>query len=592
MLDDLEPTRVVSAAQRAAAASPSGAAMTAPSPIDDGDLADIVAAVAREDRPAAASLAKAALGRGLEHPLVLVLVAEALETEGDPSQAAALLQKAAALAPDGLEVWRRLGRLLAAQGMQTEAAAAFDQALAIAPTALPILLDAGVASFRSGDLKTAEDRYRRAAELAPHEAEPLAALAAIAARKGDVAQARVQAERALRLQPDSISAHMAIGRADLSDGAADRAEVRMSELLGRSDLNHDSRVGALDLRAEALDRLDRAADAFADYTARNSILERLHAPRMANERRIDQARRLNAYFARAPAQPWRRPAGRDEEGARAARGHVFLLGFPRSGTTLLEKALAGHSDVVTLDEVDHLIEIADPLLDEVEDLARLSPEAADAHRQVYWRGVRETVGESLPGKVVVDKMPLHTAALPVIAKLFPDARILFAVRDPRDVALSCFRRRFQINAAMFEFLTLDGAARYYDQVMALAKIYRGLLPLAVHEVRYESMVADFDQQMRRVLGFIGLDWDQNVAGFAERAAAAPRTPSGPQLARGLNTDGVAQWRRYERQMAPVAGLLEPWASHFGYPPAGSSVDAAVKSWGFGFRVVHRPLWRG
>ena len=557
----------------------------------DRDLADILAAVTREDRAAAARLAKAALGRGVEHPLVLVLVAEALEAEGDEPQAVALLRKAAGLAPDGLEVWRRLGRLLAAQGMLAEAAAAFDEALAIDPDVLPILIDAGVVSFRRGDLRTAEDRYRRAAELAPQEAEPLAALAAIAARRGNVAQARAQAERALRLQPDSISAQMAIGRADLLDGAADLAERRMSDLLDRPDLSDDGRVGALDLRAEALDRLDRPAEAFADYTARNSILERIHGSRIggaANERRVDQARRLLAYFARAPAEPWRRPAGRDEEGARTAAGHVFLLGFPRSGTTLLEKALAGHAGVATLEEVDHLIEIADPLLADPEGLARLSIEAADAHRQVYWRGVRETAGENLRGKVVVDKMPLHTAALPVIAKLFPDAKILFAVRDPRDVALSCFRRRFQINAAMFEFLTLDGAARYYGQVMALAKTYRRLLPLAVHEVRYESMVADFEQEVRRLLAFIGLDWDQNVAGFAERAAAAPKTPSGPQLARGLNTDGVAQWERYERQMGRVVDLLEPWTSHFGYPPAASSAGAVAKTWGFGFRVIHTP----
>jgi hypothetical protein len=159
-------------------------------------------------------------------------------------------------------------------------------------------------------------------------------------------------------------------------------------------------------------------------------------------------------------------------------------------------------------------------------------------------------------------------ALPVICKLFPRAKILFALRDPRDVVFSCFRRRFQINSAMFEFLNLEDAARYYDQVMVLARIYRSLLPLSVLEVRHEAMVADFEAEVRGVLNFIGLEWDSAIPHFAESAPANPRTPSDIQLARGLNADGIGQWRRYEPQLAPVLGILEPWVKQFGYPAHG------------------------
>ena len=184
----------------------------------------------------------------------------------------------------------------------------------------------------------------------------------------------------------------------------------------------------------------------------------------------------------------------------------------------------------------------------------------------------------------MDKLPLpHTTrALPLIAKLFPDAKILFALRDPRDVVLSCFRRRFQINAAMYEFLTLEGAARYYDQVMGLAKLYRSLLPLKVVEVRHEDMVADFDGEMAKVLDFIGVGWDDAVRGFAERARERAVTPSDPQLARGLNADGVGQWRRYGPQIAPVSEWLEPWAQYFGYPAA--PPPEPRRTWGYDFQV--------
>jgi tetratricopeptide (TPR) repeat protein len=553
--------------------------MITPSQTAERDLAEIVATVTRGERNLAIAMAAAALGRGLEHPLVLVLAAEGLEEQGHAQQAVDLLRKATILAPDGLEVWRRLGRLLATQGMLADALTAFDEALAIDPDAYPVLIDAGAASYKLSDLKASHGYYRRAAELAPEEAEPLSALAVIAARREEPKEARALAERALALRPDSLSAQMALGRADLLDGSASLAEARMTAVLGRPDLTEESRIGVLDLRAEARDVLDRAADAFADYAARNAILHRINAPRVERElqeRRVDQARRLATYFAATPAEPWRARTGKDTDVARTARGHVFLLGFPRSGTTLLEKVLASHPGVVTLEEIDHLGKAGEHLLGSnaaLKWLSTLTTVEADACRQTYWRGVRGTIGGEISDKLLVDKMPLHTIALPVIAKLFPDAKILFAVRDPRDVVLSCFRRRFQINSAMYEFLTLEGAARYYDQVMLLAKIYRALLPLDIHELRHEALVADFEGEVRKVLAFIGVDWDPAVRGFAARARASLRTPSDPQVARGLNADGVGQWCRYERSLAPVLEILAPWVDHFSYSGAVSPVQS-------------------
>lgn len=300
-------------------------------------------------------------------------------------------------------------------------------------------------------------------------------------------------------------------------------------------------------------------------------LERTHAARIAQElpeRRIDQARRLARHFAGVRADAWHARSGTDTVGASVARGHVFLLGFPRSGTTLIEKALASHPDFVALEEVDHLAAAGGHLLANeggLQGLERLTPAEAQACREACWRGVAQTLGDAWQGRFVVDKMPLHTVALPLIARLFPDAHILFALRDPRDVVFSCFRRRFQINAAMFELLTLEGAARYYDAVMTLARTCRALLPLAVHEVRHEAMIAGFEAEVRVALGFIGADWNTAVHDFAARAGATPHTPSDLQLRRGLNAEGVGQWRRYEARLTPVRGLLDPWAAHFGYP---------------------------
>jgi hypothetical protein len=169
------------------------------------------------------------------------------------------------------------------------------------------------------------------------------------------------------------------------------------------------------------------------------------------------------------------------------------------------------------------------------------------------------------GKVVVDKMPLYTTKLPVIFKLFPGVKVLFALRDPRDVVFSCFRRPFQINSGMYQFVTLDGAARFYDAVMSLMEVYKQVLPLDVHTIRYESFVSDFEGEARAVCEFLGVDWSESLHDFAAVARERRiRTPSAAQVRAGLYSTGAGQWRRYAKHLEPILPILQPWVERFGY----------------------------
>jgi hypothetical protein len=134
--------------------------------------------------------------------------------------------------------------------------------------------------------------------------------------------------------------------------------------------------------------------------------------------------------------------------------------------------------------------------------------------------------------------------------------------------LSCFRRRFGMNAGMYQLLTLDGAAAYYDAIMRLSELYSDLLPRPRHEVRYESLVEDFEGTARAACDFLGLEWHEAMRDFAAKARSRGiSTPSAAQVARGLNREGQGAWRRYREQMAPVLPLLDPWVRRFGYQPA-------------------------
>jgi hypothetical protein len=165
--------------------------------------------------------------------------------------------------------------------------------------------------------------------------------------------------------------------------------------------------------------------------------------------------------------------------------------------------------------------------------------------------------------VFVDKHPLSTVRLPLIFKVFPDAKIIFTVRDPRDVVLSCFRRSFRMNAVNYEFNDLERAARMYDAVMTAGATYFARLPLKVHQVRYEDLVADFEREGRALCEFLGVAWTDKLKDFAatDRAIA---TPSSTQVRRGLYEEGAGQWRNYAEPMATVIPILHPWIERFGY----------------------------
>jgi hypothetical protein len=346
------------------------------------------------------------------------------------------------------------------------------------------------------------------------------------------------------------------------------AEQRMRDLLAEPELGRGDRGSALGVLADALNGLRKITEAFEAYVLSNEITREIFADRVAgpSARLSDRVVRLIDAFGHESADRWSgAPLAKDEPTPEVA-AHVFLVGFPRSGTTLLEQVLASHDGVVTLEEKHTLTKAESELQNDVTQLDRLATLSADdaaRYRRNYWRVVNTFSDPG--GKVFIDKMPISSISLPVIAKLFPNAKILFARRDPRDVVLSCFRRAFMANPMTYTFTTLEGTARFYDSVMTLSDLYRRVLPLPVHEVRYERLVTDFEGETKQVCAFLGLEWDEAMREFAAAAAARTvTTPSAVQVRRGLYQEGQGQWRPYAEQLAPVLPILEPWIGPKGY----------------------------
>jgi tetratricopeptide (TPR) repeat protein len=462
---------------------------------------------------------------------------------GDFEGALAALAKAAALRPGEIGVQFNFAGALAQAGRAEEAAAALLTAAGRLPDDSPALLDLARALSALVRYDDAESLYRRAPS---HEASWL--------ERGQML------ERGNRL--DRLPALIAEARESgldlpyLNALALDR-EGRSDEALAAALAIPPDEVPArrLALIGRLADKAGDAARAFAAYAEMNAIAAaadpqmrgqaaayRAHVAALAEMMTPDYAARWR------PVAPGERPAP------------VFLVGFPRSGTTLLDTLLMGHPALNVLEEVPLLERSAAAL----GDFARL-PELDEAEtrrlRALYFEAL-----DPADGRTVVDKLPLNLLGAPLIHRLFPDAKFIFAARHPCDVVLSCFMQPFDLNPAMANFLDLADSARLYALALGFWERAREILPLDVHTIRYEDLVEDKEAEMRSLLAFLGLPWNGRV--LDNEATAAERgpivTPSYAQVAQPIYKRARGRWERYRAQLAPVLPILAPWAEKMGY----------------------------
>lgn len=527
-----------------------------------------VAAFQRRAFAEAAGFAQQVLSQFGEDANALMILAGIRSEAGDTGGSIELYERARAAMPSHIHVLSNLAAAYRATGRLHEARIVLEEALQIDRRFAIGHNNLGNVLLDIGDREGAKRAYERAVVVQPNYAEPVAGLARIAEEEHRLDDARRLAERALSLQAGNVSAVMTRARAVYRLGDAARAAADLQALLRSQGLSPTNRVVSEGYFGEALNELGRYNEAFAAFTRANQQQYAQSAAALAQDQgplSPKAVERLTAFIEGVDLSTWR-PAPTSSDPA-----PVFLIGFPRSGTTLLDQILASHPKITTLEERDTLVDSATALVRPEGDFdfwATISDTDLEQLRVFYWQQVQTgLLGERMKD-VFVDKMPLNAVLLPVIYRLFPDAKVVFAVRDPRDVVLSCYQQRFGMNVAMFQLLRLDTAARYYDAVMRLVRACQSKLPLTVHEVRYEAVVSDFDATVGGVLEFLGVPWDDAVRNYAETAKTrAIGTPSASQVVQPLYGTAQGKWQNYRSFLQPVLPVLEPWVRSFGYEPS-------------------------
>jgi hypothetical protein len=252
---------------------------------------------------------------------------------------------------------------------------------------------------------------------------------------------------------------------------------------------------------------------------------------------------------------------------------AVLAGFPRSGTTLLEQVLDSHPGLVSSDEREAFGRDIFPAMWLTEKTRVPAAEAFDAiplqrlsvQRTRYLNYMAAALNQPIGDRIHLDKNPTMTLLIPGMLRLFPETKLLIALRDPRDVVTSCFMQYLPLNTNSVCFLTLERTARRYAHDMGVWLKLREMIPTPWLQVRYEDSVADLEKEARRVLDFLGLPWDPSVLNYRERLKAkAVSSPTYEAVSKPLYTSAIGRWKNYQKYLEPCLPILQPFIEAFGY----------------------------
>ena len=490
-----------------------------------------------------------------------------LQHLGRVDQGVTLLEKAISLNPRSAQAHYLLGLSWLEKGWIDRALRSLCEALRLKPDYVEARVQQVELLLLLSRYQEAVGASREGLNNSPGSADLLCQLAVALEHRHHLEEARVAAEKAQAIAPHHARASLMLAKLDRRTGELQRARDRLLSTL-KVKLPP---LPYAQVTAELGDILDRMGDfsaAYQAFDAGNQAMAGTVTPAQAAQKSVfEQIDRHRAWFSTASTESWV-----DALPEIDTPSPMFLVGFPRSGTTLTEQVFASLNRIVASDEqpmLGRLISELPMLLQRPfrypENLNDLSGNELAKLRARYWQLVDGMIGPVGSDQRLLDKLPLNLIDLGMVCRLFPDARIVVVLRDPRDCCLSCFMQPFRLNQSMVNFLSLQQSAIFYAAVMDLWLHYRSVLNLQYLEVRYEDMVTDFETQARRLVDFSGEPWDDTVLRYFEHAHERDvKTPSYSAITSPIYARAMGRWRNYETRFQPVVQVLEPYLSTFGY----------------------------
>ncbi|HWY75581.1 MAG TPA: sulfotransferase [Verrucomicrobiae bacterium] len=507
--------------------------------------------------------------------------------------------------PQEVARWQKAQQQLLA-GRHGPALAGYRDLVKRWPTVAQLWFEMGVAAGGDLDFTLADQAFRRAMELAPEDASLLILMGQHYHRFRNMAQATACFERAVAADPTSAQARNSLAAwfererrlseaqecvdACLAQNPQDgQARYLRALLLQRQGRNTEAETSVRDLlknglldpqvKSSSLHLLGIVMNELGQYGEALRWIEesKLELRKLTDtsklEQEYDQANQYRRAFMATltsdAVKRWQQEAPVDPRPWRLA----FLGGHPRSGTTLLEQVLGAHPEVRAFDEAEaFVLEVLTPVvpspattgltMETMESLT--SGWRANLSRRYFKSLLREVEGEP-SARVLLDKNPSPTASLPLWLRLFPGLKVIVALRDPRDVIISCYFQNLALTTINVNFMSLERTVQHYTALMDVWLRMRDLGGFDWIETRYEDIVNNLEAEGRRVTEFLGLAWRQEQASFHESASQKVIfAPNYESVGKPVHKRAVGRWERYAEALAPLQERLAPYCRAFGY----------------------------
>ena len=506
-------------------------------------------------------------------------------------------RKAILLKPDFAETYFNLANTLQLAEQYVEAVVVYKQAIDLNPKHVVAFNNLGLALSKLGSLKEAETQYKKALKLMPNYYEAHLNIGNLHYGLQQFEKAEEDYQKAIAIQPNYADAYLNLCELyektnKLTDvlsvvkKARDKVSRKKDEfllfeafVLFRQDrfqfveeiiskinpdkLSENRKTIFFKLKADWLHHQENFDEAFEAYEHMNNNVKNSAEYQMCSANQYYDAQREKICeieslqetlkFRNIIQAKWFQPS--------------FLIGFPRSGTTLLDTILRSHSGIDVVEEqplVSKMLEKLGATIS-MSDIEAIDLKSAKVLSDIYFRELEKSINiqENI---LVIDKLPLNILSIPIITKVFPEAKFILALRHPLDCVLSCWMQNFKLNAAMANMVDLDRIVDFYCTTMEILKLCEQRYSINIHPIRYEDLVSDFIGTISILMNFLELSWEDQLEGYQRTALSRAKinTPSYTQVVRPIYETAAYRWKKYEDHLQPHKPKLAHWINEFGY----------------------------
>ena len=507
-----------------------------------------------------------------------------------------LLEKAAIINPNLEKIFNNLGLIYLNLGNTDEALKNTKKAIQLNPESSIAYNHLGLIYSNKGSIKDAVESFKQSLKFNPNNTQVYYNLGNLFKRINDIKNSEKFLSKTIELNPKHLPAYNnllelydisnqnekfkdVLEKSETNFGKNSTIELFRAKLFYKlkkykdvvktlENIKFDQQENfkensRLELIAKSYDQLSNFKQAYYFFEKNNNLSKKIDNNNAKKEVFIETINKRTKYFAKVKFSEWQIEKNEDD-----LKDPIFLIGFPRSGTTLLDTILRSHPLVDVLEEkpiIDKYIEKLENKIDSRFDILKFANSSLKKEmRKFYFDQRNKYLNDN--NKIIIDKMPLNIIYVGEIIRYFPNAKFILAIRHPNDCILSCFMQNFLLNHAMANFLNLKDSAKLYDSVMKLWEIYKSKFSIDFHTIKYEDLISNFEGSISDLLKFLDLSWSDEVSEFykTSQRRGMIATPSYNQVNQPLYSKSIGRWKNYEKELMEGKKYLESWIKKYDY----------------------------